>query len=67
MAFRSVGWPWASYIVAVGALMAIVNTVLATQFALSRTFVTLARLDLLPAALVRAGGSGDGPLHKMDT
>jgi amino acid transporter len=54
-AFRVVGMPWGSYVVAVGAVAGTMNTVLVSIFCLQRVIVVLARTSLIPSLLVSLG------------
>ncbi|KAI8473742.1 MAG: amino acid permease-domain-containing protein [Monoraphidium minutum] len=50
-AFRDKGSLWMSIIVGVGGLMGILDTIVVTQYSMSRTFVVLGRMGLVPPVL----------------
>ncbi|GBF96644.1 cationic amino acid transporter [Raphidocelis subcapitata] len=60
-AFRYVGWQWATYIVAVGALMGIVTTTLVGMYGASRIITGVARDHLIPPVLARVNARFQTP------
>jgi len=51
-AFRSQGQVWMAVIVGFGSLMGIFDTIIVVQYSMSRTFVMLGRMGLVPPMLV---------------
>jgi APA family basic amino acid/polyamine antiporter len=56
--FQDVGYSWMAIIVSVGAMMGILDTVIVVLYSMSRVFVILGRMGLMPSVLV--GGRGRG-------
>lgn len=54
-AFKSRGAVWMAIIVSFGGLGGILDTIVVTQYSMSRTFVMLGRMGLVPPLLVSLG------------
>lgn len=52
-AFTARGAPWMAIIVGFGSVCGILDTIVVTQYSMSRTFVILGRMGLVPPVLVR--------------
>lgn len=52
-AFNARGAPWMAIIVGFGSVCGILDTIVVTQYSMSRTFVILGRMGLVPPVLVR--------------
>jgi APA family basic amino acid/polyamine antiporter len=55
-AFNARGAPWMAIIVGFGSVCGILDTIVVTQYSMSRTFVILGRMGLVPPVLVRGVG-----------
>ena len=58
--FKSVGYSWMGIIVSVGAMLGILDTVIVVLYSMSRVFVILGRMGLMPSMLVGGGGRVEG-------